>query len=356
MNALSSEVTRIIAHEMRSPLSAIRYALEALPTAHTDPRTLDDIRHRIARQIQQLSRLIDDLLEAPLLTPGAFELHKKCMDVLSPVRRAIETTRPLMERFHHRLTTSLPTCVAPIDGDTDRLTQVFVNLLENPAHYTKPGGRIALSVECTCGEISVRVQDNGAGIPTELVTRIFDMYVRGDEQVRSRPGGTGIGLTVARCIVEAHGGTISASSDGPGSGSVFVVRLPARVVEQMPRTQEVQKTPPSVLLLKADSAVRNATCLLLKSEGYDVTAVSSLSEALQTLEATPRPDLLVADNGNSGAEVLVTLRKKLGVDLKAVLTSDDSDNPQPVANSHIRVAHSLKPNELLTLLRDLSRD
>jgi CheY-like chemotaxis protein len=123
----------------------------------------------------------------------------------------------------------------------------------------------------------------------------------------------------------------------------------------MPRTQEVQKTPTSVLLLKSDSAVRNATCLLLKSEGYDVTAVSSVMEALQELERTPRPDLLVADYENSGEEELATLRKALGVDLRAVLTSEEPDNPQLVMNSHIRVAYSLKPDELLTLLKDLSR-
>ncbi len=355
MNALPGEVTRIIAHEMRSPLAAIRYALEALPTADADPRILEVVHHRIARQVQQLSRLIDDLLEAPPLTPGAFELHKKCIDVLSPVRRAIETTRPLMERYGHRLTTSVHSCVAPIEGDADRLTQVFVNLLENSAHHTQPGGRIVLSVERASGEIAVKVQDNGAGIPSELIARIFEMYVRGDEQVRSRPGGEGIGLTVARYIVEAHGGSIAASSDGPGSGSVFVVRLPVRDVEQMPRTQGMQQTPPSVLLLKGDSAVRNATCLLLKTEGYDVTAVSSLSEALQQLDGTTKPDLLVADNGKTGTEVLAALRKTLGVNLKAVITTDDPENPQLVADSHTRVAYSLKPNELLTFVKDLTR-
>ena len=355
MNAFPGEVTRIIAHEMRSPLAAIRYALEALPTAHTDPRILDDVHHRIARQIQQLARLIDDLLEAPLLAHGAFELHKKPIDVLSPVRRAVETTRPLMERFRHRLTISVSSSVVPIDGDADRLTQVFVNLLANSAHYTKPEGRIVLSVERACDEIAVKVQDNGAGIPAELVTRIFDMYVRGDEQIRSRPGGTGIGLTVARYIVEAHGGTISVSSDGPGSGSAFVVRLPIRDLEQKPRTREVQKTPPSVLLLKDDSAARNATCLLLKTEGYNVTAVSSVSEALQKLDGMSRPDFLVADTGKIAADALVTLREIFGVALKAVLTTEDPESPHLVTNSHTRVAHDLKPNELLTSLKDLTR-
>ncbi len=351
MNTLPGEMARIIAHEMRCPLGAIRYALEIMPTANTDARVLDDLRHVIARQLQQLSRLVDDLLAAPLPTPGSFELHKTPIDLLSTVRRAMETTQPLIERFCHRLTTNFPSGAALIDGDADRLTQVFINLLENAAYYTEPGGRIVMSVERDPRHIAVRIQDNGAGIPAELVARIFDIHVRGDDQVRSRPDGAGVGLTVARRIVDAHSGTISASSDGPGLGSTFTVRLPAHEAEGMPRARDTRWPPQKVLLLVDDSAVRDSTRLLLKAEGYDVTSVSSLAEVLRQIGETNKPDLLVAE---AGADVLAALRKTLGVDPKAVLIADDPDILQLEIDPRVRTADRLRPRELLRCLKDLA--
>jgi signal transduction histidine kinase len=227
MSTHTHDRAKVVAHEMRSPLAAISNALEVLKLGGADPCVVDDMRGRIARQLHQLIRLVDDLVDEQQLAQEHFELRKERIDLVSVMRCAIETTRPLIERFGHSLTTAFPPTALIVEGDADRLTQVFVNLLENAARYTEPRGRIVLSVEHIRAGAMVRVQDDGTGIASELLPHVFEMYVRGDSQARSRTGGMGIGLAVARKVVEAHGGTISASSDGTGKGSVFLVQLPA---------------------------------------------------------------------------------------------------------------------------------
>ncbi len=218
---------KVVVHEMRGPLAAIHNALEVLRLGGTDPCIVHDMRTRIARQLHQLTRLVNDLLDEQQLTRAHFELKRERVDVVWTMGCAIETTRPLMERFGHALSTAFPATALIVEGDADRLTQVFVNLLENAAWYTEPRGRIVVSVEHVRSGITVRVQDSGSGIASDVLPHVFEMHVRGDAQARSRAGGKGIGLAVARDIVESHGGTVSASSDGPGKGSSFIVHLPA---------------------------------------------------------------------------------------------------------------------------------
>jgi signal transduction histidine kinase len=227
MNSPAQDWAKIVAHEMRSPLAAIHGALEVLRIGASDPAVVADMRERIARQVHQLTRLVNDLMAEQQLAHMPFELHKERIDLVSAIRAAIETTQPLFEHLGHSLETALPAASVIVEGDSDRLTQVFVNLLENAARYTQPYGLVALSVEPGGSQVRVKVLDSGTGIDPELLPHVFDIHVRGAAPARSRTAGMGIGLAVARAVIEAHGGTISASSDGPDQGSVFVVKLPA---------------------------------------------------------------------------------------------------------------------------------
>jgi signal transduction histidine kinase len=219
---------KIIAHEMRNPLAAIYSALELLRISGSDPAIIADVHGRITRQAHQLTRLVNDLLAGEELAHSSLKLHRERVDLLSTVRSAIETTRPLFEHLGHHLTTAFPATTAIVDGDAGRLTQAFVNLLDNAARYTEPHGYVAVSVESIPPGFTVKVADNGIGIAAELLPRVFDMCSRGgSEGGGARAAGMGVGLAVVRSVIEAHDGTITASSDGPGKGSMFTVQLPA---------------------------------------------------------------------------------------------------------------------------------
>jgi signal transduction histidine kinase len=178
------------------------------------------------RQLTQLIRLVDDLLEVSRISRGKIELRRAAVDLAGVVASAVETSRPAIDAARHRLEIRLPPAPLHVEGDFVRLSQVVANLLNNAAKYTDPGGRIALSVQREGAEAEIRVQDNGVGLAPELLPRIFDMFAQAD---RARAaGGLGIGLALAKMLVDLHGGRIEARSGGVGRGSEFAVRLPVK--------------------------------------------------------------------------------------------------------------------------------
>jgi signal transduction histidine kinase len=227
-NRLSTdEVLAVLVHELRSPLGAIQNALHILRLARTADPVVDQEVDVMQRQVGHLARLIGDLRDLTRVTLGKLELHQEWLDLASVVAHAVEACRPLIEQSGHQLTVSLPAGLVRLRADPARLQQILVNLLTNAAKYTAPGGHIWLTADAAAGVPVVRVRDNGMGIAPDLLPHIFDLFRQGPGPGNRRRGGLGIGLALVKWLVELHGGSVAACSDGPGQGSEFVVRWPA---------------------------------------------------------------------------------------------------------------------------------
>jgi PAS domain S-box-containing protein len=220
------EFLATLAHELRNPLAPIRNGLEVLRRAPT-AEAARSARDMMERQCEQMVHLLDDLLDVSRISRGTVELRRERADLAGVVLRAVETSRPLLQQAGHDLTVSMPPTPVFVDADVTRLAQVFANLLNNAAKYTERGGHVRLSVDRRGAHVTVSVKDDGVGIPTDLLPVVFEMFVQVDRSLERTRGGLGIGLTIAKRLVEMHGGTIEASSAGTGTGSEFTVRLPA---------------------------------------------------------------------------------------------------------------------------------
>ena len=213
----------MLGHELRNPLAPALTALQLVRQRHPGAATRElDI---IERQIQHMARLVDDLLDVSRLRRGVIALRREAFDLADAIDRAVEMTTPLFTDRRHELTTLVPDGI-PIIGDRVRMAQVFANLLSNAAKYTPPGGHIALTAKIEGGFVAIQCRDDGMGMSRELLPHIFELFVQGERGVDRREGGLGLGLPLARALIERQGGTITATSDGPETGSTFTVRLP----------------------------------------------------------------------------------------------------------------------------------
>jgi signal transduction histidine kinase len=194
--------------------------------ANGDGRVAERTRDMMERQTAQLGRLVDDLLDVSRISRGKLELKRERVDLAAVVADAVETSRPLVEKMGHELTVELPPRPVWLDADRTRLAQVFMNLLNNAAKYSDYGGRIRLTATLRGDEVVVAVKDTGIGIPADKLNSVFDLFSQVDQSLAKAQGGLGIGLSLVRRLVDMHGGTVEARSDGPGNGSEFVVRLP----------------------------------------------------------------------------------------------------------------------------------
>jgi signal transduction histidine kinase len=220
------EFLALLAHELRNPLAPIRNALELLRLDGQSATTLERARAVMERQVQQLVRLVDDLMDVSRITRDRLVLQKERVELAVVVQSAVEAVRPLIEASSQELTVALPPQPIYLHADATRLAQVLANLLNNAAKYTEAGGRIWLTGEREGEKVVVTVRDTGVGIPKEMLTTIFDLFTQADRSLERSQGGLGIGLSLARRLVEMHDGSIEARSDGPGHGSEFIVRLP----------------------------------------------------------------------------------------------------------------------------------
>ena len=215
-----------LAHELRNPLAPIRNGLQIMKMAADKPETIARVRNVIERQVGQMVRLIDDLLDVARISRGQVELKKQVVDFNSLATTAVETSLPVIEAGHHELTLDLGTDALPLSVDPARMAQVLSNLLNNAAKYSQPNGRIVLAARRDGAEAVITVRDAGIGIPAEALPLIFNMFAQVGDHRRHAQGGLGIGLSLVRNLVEMHGGSVIASSDGIGMGSCFEVRLP----------------------------------------------------------------------------------------------------------------------------------
>lgn len=221
-----NEYLATLAHELRNPLAPIRNAMEIMRLAADNPAALVKAREMIERQMSILVRLLDDLLEVSRFTRDKLELSRERLDLNDPVRLAVESTQPHMDRGGLTFRVSLPDHPVMVYGDRVRLAQLVTNLLSNAAKYTPAGGTVSLNVGHAGAHAEVRVTDTGAGIPAAALPRVFDLFSQVDKQLGRMPTGLGVGLAFVRRLTEMHGGWVTAASGGTDKGSQFVVTLP----------------------------------------------------------------------------------------------------------------------------------
>ncbi len=294
------EFLATLAHELRNPLAPIRNGLQIMRLAQGDAAATERVRSMMERQLGQMVHLIDDLLDLSRISRGQIDLRKERIELAEAIAQAVETSRPSIEQAGHELLIELPPDPIHIDGDLTRLAQVFSNLLNNAAKYTERGGRIRLAVQHVGSDVVISVQDGGMGIPTHLLTQVFEMFTQVDRNLERSQGGLGVGLSIVRQLVQMHGGEVEARSDGLGTGSEFVVRLPvaSSIVADEPAAPAAVHPAPRQRILVVDDNLDAAQSLaeLLTMMGNETLTAHDGLQALDVAAAF-RPDVMLLDIG-----------------------------------------------------------
>jgi CheY-like chemotaxis protein len=354
----------MLAHELRNPLAPIGHGLEVLRRDGRNPKVAEEVRSVMERQVQQMTRLVDDLLDISRITSDKIELRRERVDLATVVKNAVETSRPLIDSAGHQLTVSLPTEPIFLDADPARLAQVFSNLLNNSAKYTDPKGRIQIEAKLDARHVVVAVRDNGVGISCEALAYVFDMFRQVDRSLERAKGGLGIGLTLVRRLVELHGGTIDALSEGPGKGSEFVVRLPVANGETLLRKapRAANDTAPfkqRILVVDDNKDSGDTLSMLLRTKGHDVRTAR---DGLQAIDVAAEflPKVILMDIGMpklNGYETTRRLRQlPFGKDaLIVALTGWGQEDHMRRSAEAGCSAHLVKPVDFAELERLLAR-
>ena len=296
------EFLALLAHELRNPLAPIRYALAASKKTECTPAQRARAEEIIDRQVAQMSRLLDDLLDVSRIARGKLELKKTLTELSIAVSVAADTARPLFNARQQEFHLDLPTDPLRLYADPVRLAQVFANLLVNAAKYTDAGGRISLRALRDGDQIVVSVRDNGIGISAEMLPRLFTMFSQAHTALGRAEGGLGVGLWLVRGLLRLHGGSIEARSDGPGQGSEFIVRLPVGAPAEERSPVEPVSTDPQLgaglkVLVVDDNRDAADTCaMLLELCGHHVQTAYGGRRALELAEAF-RPHAVLLDIG-----------------------------------------------------------
>jgi signal transduction histidine kinase/CheY-like chemotaxis protein len=362
------EFLAILSHELRNPLAPIRTAADILTTSGVTPEQVRWASGMIRRQCARMSGLLDDLLEVARIAEGKSTLSLQLVSLASIVEAAIEMARPALDRKRHRLNVSLPTEPAMVRADPLRLPQVFSNLLTNAAKYTDPGGRIELAATIQDSVLSVSVKDNGIGIPSEALTRVFGLFLQMEGGNARAEGGMGIGLALAKGIVELHGGTIEARSQGRGHGSEFVTRLP--LCARQPAVSSPTKSQATVMnidnrrVLIADDNKDAADSLatLLALAGHEISVAYDGAAAL-SLARDFHPELALLDldmPGLDGYAVAKALRVEpwaAQLSIVAITGWGDPENTSraQAAGFDTHLIKPVEPDQVKALLRDQNK-
>jgi len=305
-----------LAHELRNPLAPIATAAKILRRKAIDDADVQTAQSIIDRQSAHLTRLVEDLLDISRISRNKLELRPERTDMATVINAAIETSRPIMDQFEHTLTVSLPSEPIFINADVVRLSQVFTNLLNNGAKFSKRSGTIKLSVQTDAQSVAVSVIDNGIGILPEHLPHIQEPFYQLDSSIDRAQAGLGIGLTLVWQIVEMHGGTVSVNSAGVNLGSEFIVRLPLaeKSSRQMPESSihslPATETTRRILVVDDNHDSADAVALILQLDGHDVKTVYSGVDALDLVERF-KPHAVLLDIGMpllNGYEVAQRLR------------------------------------------------
>lgn len=295
------EFLATLAHELRNPLAPIRNALHVLARQAEPTTTAHAMRAVIERQLSQMVRLIDDLLDVSRITLGKLQLRRERVALSAVIEQAVETCRPNIESAGHGLNIELPTQPITVDADAMRLAQVFANLLNNACKYTDAGGRLAVRAGCDdSGQAWVSVQDNGIGIAPEFLPRLFEKFSQVQTSLERSRGGLGVGLSLARSLIELHGGSITAHSDGSGRGSTFVVRLPLALdacpaAPQAPCGASAAATR-RILIVDDNRDNTDSLAMMLQIDGHEVRTAYDGIDGIELAERW-RPEVVLLDIG-----------------------------------------------------------
>jgi PAS domain S-box-containing protein len=297
------EFIALLAHELRNPLAPIRNGLQVMRLAGGSPDAVAQARDIMERQLGHMVRIINDLLDVSRISRNKMELHRARVLLADVVSSALETTQPLIEEAGHQLAVSLPPEPVFLDADLTRLAQVLGNLLSNSAKYTSRGGKVWLTAQRRGGEVVVWVRDTGIGIPADDLPRVFDMFSQVDRSIERTAGGLGIGLALVKGLVEMHGGTVRAESEGAGKGSTFTVRLPlpgnpARAAAGAPAGDTPRAARPQRRVLVVDDKRDSAESMaeLLRLLGDEVATAHDGLRAVEVAESF-RPEVILMDIG-----------------------------------------------------------
>ena len=317
----TDEFLALLAHELRNPLAPIKNAVSLMQMGGLSASMTEWYRTVIDRQVTLLTRMVDDLLDVSRIESGKISLRREPVDLALVVESAVDAARPLVQARRHSLEIIVPGEPLRVSGDLTRLVQVVLNLLTNAAKYTPEGGQIRLAVAREGEAVAIRVRDTGLGIPADLLPRVFDLFTQGDRSLERSEGGLGIGLALVRHLVERHGGTVEAHSDGAGRGSELVVRLPPLAGPwEAPggaarRPDGLGESGPCrVLVIDDDRDAAESMTVLLELWGHEVRIAYSGQEAVGMASAEP-PDAVLLDiglPGMNGYEVARRLREVPG--------------------------------------------
>jgi signal transduction histidine kinase len=305
------EFLAMLAHELRNPLAPIRTATELLPRIiPPGDQRVDSMLGIVRRQVGQLSRLVDDLLDVSRITQGRIELQQEVLDVSSIVAQALESVEPLMADKEHVVLRQANLPALYVMGDRARLVQCVSNILTNSAKYTDARGRIQISLRQESGFAVLSVQDNGIGMPADLLPTVFDLFVQSERSLDRSLGGLGIGLSVVKQLVEMHHGTVTARSPGLGQGSVFEIRLPlvAAPAAMLAADQPANSRGKRVLVVDDNRDAADSLSLLLQIHGHDAHTAYGGEEALEAIAKQPQ-DFVLLDIGLPGMNGYDVARK-----------------------------------------------
>jgi two-component system, chemotaxis family, CheB/CheR fusion protein len=312
------EFLATLAHELRNPLAPIRNSLLIMQSSRADEPVAEKSLEIMERQIDHMVRLVDDLLDVSRISLGKLELRREEIDLAVVLKHALEASQPIIDSFGHQMLIEVPDQKMPVNADPIRLAQVFSNLLINAAKYTKPGGHIGFTIAVVDKQVSVSVKDDGVGIDPEMLDQVFEMFAQIGPSLDKTQGGLGLGLSIAKELIFMHGGSIEASSKGPGLGSEFVVRLPLST----PRVEAhrsantgsdlgSQTFPCRVLVVDDNVDSAESLSLLLDMMGNETVMAHDGQAAIETAKKFT-PDIALLDiglPGISGYEVAAILRK-----------------------------------------------
>ncbi len=360
------EFLATLAHELRNPLAPIRNSLQVLKLAPNDAPLLEKVCGTMERQLNQMVRLIDDLMDVSRVTRGKLELRKERVELATVLNHVVEACAPLVQAANHDLTVALPSTPIVLDADPVRLAQVFGNLLTNACKYMEPGGRIWLAAERRGREVVASIKDSGLGIAPEMLPKVFEMFTQVDRTLERSQGGLGIGLTLVKQLTELHGGTVAADSSGLGRGSEFIVRLPVAIEVAEPETN----APPAaesnsivrrrVLVVDDNRDSALSLSMLLEMFGHEVQTGHDGVEAVEKAGAF-QPDLILLDIGLpklNGYDACRTIREQpWGRDIQLVaLTGWGQEDDRCKSRDAGFDAHLVKPLDHAELLKLLAND
>jgi len=373
VNHRKDEFLATLAHELRNPLAPIRNSLHLLRLSGELSPSLDPVREIMERQVNQMVRLIDDLLDVSRISHGKIELQREPIELATIISTAVETVQPLIDAAGHQLALSLPAEPIILDADPVRLAQIIGNLLNNAAKYTKPGGQIWLSALNEGNQAVISIRDTGVGIPAVMLPLVFEMFAQVDRTLTQAQGGLGIGLTLAKTFIEMHGGRIDAHSDGLDQGSEFVVYLPMLQDLQLHSASmsstQIASTSVSrrqILIVDDTRAAGYVLGKLLETMGQQVRTATDAHAALESVRRD-RPDLVISDIGMpniDGYELARRLRNEPGLKglILVALTGYGQDRDKQRAREAGFDYHLVKPvslealQDLLTSLPALGED